>query len=42
MLLPVKAKLLLRAPQERVWRAISDAKQFGHWFGADFAGKFAA
>jgi uncharacterized protein YndB with AHSA1/START domain len=32
---------LLRAPRERVWRAISDSKQFGTWFGAEFYGPFA-
>lgn len=30
----------LRAPLERVWHAISDAEQFGTWFGAAFAGPF--
>lgn len=38
----IKKNLLLHAPQERVWRAISDAKQFGHWFGVDFEGDFVA
>lgn len=32
---------LLKAPLERVWRAISDPKQFGTWFGAEFDGAFA-
>lgn len=32
---------LLKAPLERVWRAISDPKQFGAWFGAEFDGTFA-
>jgi uncharacterized protein YndB with AHSA1/START domain len=31
---------LLAAPLERVWRAISDAQQFGTWFGAAFDGPF--
>lgn len=31
---------LLKAPQDRVWRAISDARQFGTWFGVDIAGSF--
>lgn len=30
----------LRAPQERVWRAISDAAQFGRWFGVALDGPF--
>jgi uncharacterized protein YndB with AHSA1/START domain len=35
-------KILLRAPRERVWHAISDSRQFGTWFGADFNGTFVA
>jgi uncharacterized protein YndB with AHSA1/START domain len=38
----IEKKILLRAPCDRVWRAISDAKQFGHWFGVDFDGAFVA
>jgi uncharacterized protein YndB with AHSA1/START domain len=38
----IEKKVLLRAPVERVWRAISDAKQFGSWFGVKFDGPFAA
>lgn len=37
----IEKKILLRAPRERVWRAISDAKQFGRWFGVAFDGAFA-
>src|SRR5271165_5062900 len=36
----IEKKVLLRAPHERVWRAISDAKQFGSWFGVAFDGPF--
>jgi uncharacterized protein YndB with AHSA1/START domain len=36
----IEKKVLLRAPCERVWRAISDAKQFGSWFGVEFDGPF--
>ena len=32
--------VLLRAPLERVWRAISEAQQFGAWFGVAFEGPF--
>lgn len=32
----------LRAPRERGWRAISDAKQFGAWFGMEIQGPFVA
>ncbi|NVB80945.1 MAG: SRPBCC family protein [Kofleriaceae bacterium] len=31
---------VLKAPHDRVWRAISDTKQFGTWFGVDIAGSF--
>lgn len=33
-------KILLRAPRERVWNAVSDSRQFGTWFGAEFNGTF--
>ena len=36
----IEKKILLRAPHERVWRAISDAQQFGRWFGVAFDGPF--
>ncbi len=38
----IEKKVLLRAPRERVWRAISDAAQFGNWFGVEFDGPFVA
>ena len=38
----IEKTTLLRAPQERVWRAISDPKQFGLWFGVAFDGPFVA
>lgn len=37
----IRKRILLRAPRERVWRAISDSKEFGSWFGVDFDGAFA-
>lgn len=37
----IEKKILLRAPRERVWSAISDAQQFGSWFGVAFDGAFA-
>ena len=36
----IEKKLLLRAPQERVWSAISDITQFCYWFGMELDGKF--
>ena len=38
----IEKSVVLRAPQERVWRAISDSKQFGTWFGVEFDGPFVA
>jgi uncharacterized protein YndB with AHSA1/START domain len=38
----IEKQIVLRAPLERVWRAISDAAQFGSWFGVAFDGPFVA
>ncbi|TKC88826.1 vanillate O-demethylase oxidoreductase VanB [Trinickia terrae] len=38
----IEKNVLLRAPLARVWEAISDAKQFGSWFGVAFDGPFVA
>jgi uncharacterized protein YndB with AHSA1/START domain len=38
----IEKKVLLAAPRERVWRAISEAQRFGFWFGMEFDGGFAA
>jgi uncharacterized protein YndB with AHSA1/START domain len=39
----IERKVLINAPRARVWRAVSDAGEFGDWFGVDFKGKtFAA
>jgi len=38
----IEKKVLLRAPRERVWRAISDSRQFGSWFGVEFKDPFVA
>jgi uncharacterized protein YndB with AHSA1/START domain len=32
----IEKRVVLRAPLERVWRAISDAEEFGRWFGVRF------
>jgi uncharacterized protein YndB with AHSA1/START domain len=37
----IQKRVLLRAPLERVWNAVSDAATFGSWFGAAFDGPFA-
>jgi uncharacterized protein YndB with AHSA1/START domain len=36
----IEKKVLLRAPRKRVWRALADSKEFGHWFGMKFDGPF--
>jgi uncharacterized protein YndB with AHSA1/START domain len=38
----IEKHVVLRAPLERVWRAISDAEEFGRWFGVRFDGQFVA
>jgi uncharacterized protein YndB with AHSA1/START domain len=38
----IEREVVLRAPLERVWRAISDADEFGLWFGVRFDGPFVA
>ncbi len=38
----IEKKVLLKAPQPRVWSAISDSSQFGSWFGVAFDGPFVA
>lgn len=38
----IEKKVLLRAPLARVWRAVSDAREFGTWFGVEFDGPFVA
>ncbi|MGH3577546.1 MAG: SRPBCC family protein [Mycobacterium sp.] len=38
----IEKQVVLRAPIDRVWRAISDAQEFGRWFGVRFDGPFVA
>ena len=38
----IEKKVVLRAPRSRVWRAISDAKEFGTWFRMNLDGAFVA
>jgi uncharacterized protein YndB with AHSA1/START domain len=37
----IEKKILLRAPKSRVWRALTDADQFGAWFRVKLEGGFA-
>lgn len=34
----IEKRIVLRAPRARVWRALSNAQEFGAWFGVDFQG----
>jgi uncharacterized protein YndB with AHSA1/START domain len=39
----IERQILLKAPRGRVWRALSNAEEFGAWFGVALKGKtFAA
>ncbi|OFB36274.1 vanillate O-demethylase oxidoreductase VanB [Mycolicibacterium sp. (ex Dasyatis americana)] len=38
----IEKEILLNAPLDRVWRAISDSGEFGRWFGVRFDGPFVA
>jgi uncharacterized protein YndB with AHSA1/START domain len=37
----IEKQVTLRAPVSRVWRAISEASEFGRWFGFTLEGDFA-
>jgi len=37
----IEKSLLLRAPRSRVWEALTDAGEFGEWFGVKLNGSFA-
>jgi len=37
----IERDILLRAPRTRVWQALTDAQQFGQWFGVIPSGPFA-
>lgn len=36
----IEKRVLLRAPVARVWRALTDAGEFGKWFGIKLSGQF--
>ena len=38
----IEKTVLLEAPRERVWEALTDSTRFGIWFGAEFDGAFVA
>jgi len=35
----IEREIVLKAPRARVWRALSNAEEFGNWFGVGFKGK---
>jgi uncharacterized protein YndB with AHSA1/START domain len=35
----IERSTVINAPRERVWRALSNAEEFGTWFGAKLAGQ---
>lgn len=35
----IERSILLKAPRSRVWRALSNAEEFGDWFGVALTGK---
>jgi uncharacterized protein YndB with AHSA1/START domain len=37
----IEKQILIDAPRSRVWRALTDAADFGAWFGVDLNGRFA-
>lgn len=37
----IEKQILLRAPRSRVWRALTDVKEFGTWFRCTLDGEFA-
>jgi len=37
----IEKNVLLRAPRSRVWKALTDSKEFGSWFGMKLDGPFA-
>jgi uncharacterized protein YndB with AHSA1/START domain len=36
----IEKRVVLRAPRARVWRALSNADEFGRWFGVELEGPF--
>ena len=38
----IEKRVTLNAPQARVWKALSDATEFGKWFGVSIDGPFVA
>ena len=37
----IEKEIVMKAPRARVWRALTDAAEFGKWFGAEMMDAFA-
>jgi uncharacterized protein YndB with AHSA1/START domain len=37
----IDKEIIVHAPLAKVWRALTDAREFGRWFGAEMDGPFA-
>jgi len=35
----IERQVVLKAPRAKVWRALTNAEEFGNWFGVNFKGK---
>jgi uncharacterized protein YndB with AHSA1/START domain len=35
----IERRILLKAPRQRVWRALANAEEFGNWFGVKLQGR---
>lgn len=36
----IEKQVFLKAPRSRVWKALTNPKEFGAWFGVDLSGEF--
>lgn len=36
----IERSTIIPAPRDRVWKALTDSKQFGEWFGVKLSGNF--
>lgn len=36
----IEKSVFIRAPRSRVWRALTDSREFGRWFGVEVSGPF--
>jgi uncharacterized protein YndB with AHSA1/START domain len=36
----IEKQIVLKAPRARVWKALTDSREFGAWFGVELRGEF--